>query len=301
MINGNYNGSFGLRLGSNMTFAMTSGATLKVITNGSDGYSILTAGSVSNVTITGGTLYGDRMSHTGTSGEDGHCFFIGNASNITITGMTATQCWGDGIYIANSSSDITVNNSILDHNYRSGCSAVSVDGLTMSGCTLSNSGRDGPALDGAGSGFDIEPNAGETVTHVNFHDNIVTGCNSGGIGTGGRYQSGAITSYITINHNTVNHNGLGASGGDGIYCNDDTKLSSVTNNTVTDNNGNGIELGEINENMTVTGNTVSDNAGWGIYVTQATDPVVTGNTGSGNTAGGLYHDSSSGTYAPNAL
>jgi parallel beta-helix repeat protein len=296
MINGNYSGSFGLRLGSNMTFAMTSGAVLKVITNGVDNYSILTAGTVSNVTITGGTLTGDRLTHTGSSGQDGHGLVIGNASNITVTGLKATQCWGDGIYITNSSSNITVTNSICDHNYRMGMSATAVNGLNVSYSTFSNTGQDGPLLPGGGSGFDLEPNAGETVTNVNFSHNSVTGNAQYGIGTGGRYTSGAVTNYVTIASNTVTGNGS-----DGIYCNDGTTLSTVTSNTVTGNSGHGIELGEISPSNTVTGNTASNNSGYGIYATQCTGSTITGNTGSGNKGGGFYHDSCSGTYSPNSL
>ena len=297
LINGNYSSSsFGLRPGSNMTIAMTSGAVLQVKTMPTDNYSALTIGTCSNVTITGGTIIGDRLTHTDHGGQDGHGIYIGNASNITISGVTLKQCWGDGIYIASSSSSITWTNCVCDHNYRMGASAVEVNGLTVSGSTFSNTGKDGPLLSGGGSGFDLEPNSGQVVTNVNFHDNIVTGNSQYGVGTGGRDD--LSTSNVTINHNTITGNG-----NDGVYCNDGTTTSSVTNNTITGNAGCGIELGSPDTvNMTVTGNTVSNNSSWGIYVSSATNATVTGNTGAGNGHSGIGLGSNTGgTFSPNTV
>jgi parallel beta-helix repeat protein len=294
MINVNLNGSFGLRLGSNMTFAMTSGAILKAISTSNSTYSVLTAGTVSNVTITGGTLMGERTTHSGSTGENGHCLVIGNAHSVTVNGVTVKEGWGDGILVTNTSTAIILTKVTADHNRRMGISATSVDGLEIGYCTVKNTG----GLPGGGAGIDMEPNAGETTTHVNIHHNTIQNNLSYGIATGGRYDSGAITSAVTIDHNTVTGNS-----DHGIYSNDGTESSYITNNTVTSNGGNGISLGgnPYTTNMTVTGNTVSTNSGWGIWVESARNPVVTGNTGSGNSNGTVGHDGSAGTYAPNAF
>ena len=57
-------------------------ATLKAIPNSLDNYAILRLNNVENVLVEGGTLEGDRLTHTATTGEWGHCISIRNSNNI---------------------------------------------------------------------------------------------------------------------------------------------------------------------------------------------------------------------------
>jgi len=58
-----------LSLKSDMTLKLFKDATLKAIPNNSEKYSILVISGVSNVTVAGGTLEGDRNVHKVESGE----------------------------------------------------------------------------------------------------------------------------------------------------------------------------------------------------------------------------------------
>ncbi len=52
----------GLALKSNMTLKLSPGATLKVIPNSAEAYTMFNIAGVTNVTVDGGTLEGDRAS-----------------------------------------------------------------------------------------------------------------------------------------------------------------------------------------------------------------------------------------------
>jgi hypothetical protein len=315
MINTNYNGaSHGLRAGSNMTISLSSGAVLKAIVNGNATGSILTIGTVSNVTIIGsGTFQGDRtngitstQTHLNSLGEDNHCLLIGSANNISITGITFKEAWGDGVYVTNSSTNVSLTNCIIDHNYRMGMAPVAVDGLTVTNCTFSNTGMDGPCLPGGGSGFDFESNVGQVTTNCTLSYCTATRNAQIGISLGGRDPYGTIN--ITVDHCTCSDNG-----DTGLYANDYSRDSFFTNNLCERNGslstgygGDGIGLGgnPYTTNMTVTGNIVNNNYHWGIGVASAIGAVVTGNTGYGNASGAGVHDyggSSGCTLSPNTI
>ena len=89
-----------LTLKSDMTLKLSKGATLKAIPNNSEHYSVLAISGVSNVTVVGGTLEGERKEHRGKSGEWGMGIFIDRgAKHITISGVTSKNMWGDGFYV----------------------------------------------------------------------------------------------------------------------------------------------------------------------------------------------------------
>ena len=75
-------------------------ATLKAITNGENTYRILYFHDVDNIIVEGGIIQGERTTHTGETGEWGHCIHIsGWSENITIKNLTIKDAWGDGIYL----------------------------------------------------------------------------------------------------------------------------------------------------------------------------------------------------------
>ena len=60
-----------IHLKSQMVLKLAPKATLKATPNGEPGYSVLVISGVSHVTVTGGTLEGDREHHQGKTGEWG--------------------------------------------------------------------------------------------------------------------------------------------------------------------------------------------------------------------------------------
>jgi len=103
-----------VKLKSNITFQMASGAEIKIATNGAERYQMLDLANLRNVNITGGTLTGDRDTHTGTTGEWGYCVFLWDCKGVTVTGVKLRNSWGDGLMVAGdtgiNSQNVTVKN-----------------------------------------------------------------------------------------------------------------------------------------------------------------------------------------------
>ena len=143
-------------------------ATLKAIPNSLDNYAILRLNNVENVLVEGGTLEGDRLTHTATTGEWGHCISIRNSNNITLRNMILTNAWGDGLYVA-TATNINTENIIVDNARRNGYSLISVENFKSLNDTIKNINGTAPQ-----SGVDIEPNyATENLKNIVF-DNLNT-------------------------------------------------------------------------------------------------------------------------------
>ena len=151
-----------LKLGSDMTLRLEVGATLKVIPNAAIKYDLLTIANVSDVTVVGGTLEGDRKEHQGKGGEWGMGIRImRDASNITVSGVTSKKMWGDGFYVKGAK-NVKFCGVTADLNRRQGLSVVSVDGLLVVNSVFMNTRGTRPS-----AGIDLEPNkATQTISDV---------------------------------------------------------------------------------------------------------------------------------------
>jgi parallel beta-helix repeat protein len=288
-------GIWGLMLHSNMTFAMTSGATLKAIGVSSDTYGILCSNGGSNITISGGNIVGERATHTGSGGESGMGLYL-NASNVTVTGVNISECWGDGIYICDNSSNITLTNCVCNHNRRQGLSITAGNTFLVQGCTFSNTTGTDPQC-----GIDIEPNGsvpvtGVHITNCQIFNNVGGGVQQGNVGN-------AASGTLLENCNIYGNGGGGYNDGGIRFV--ETHDNTIRNNQVHNNLNGGIRL-ESNAgigcpNTTVTGNTVTNNSGYGITAELCNGSVITGNSISGNSGTAFYVDGSSGTYSPNTI
>ena len=81
-------------------------------------------------------------------------------SNVTVSNMTMCESGGDGVYVGNTYGknggpcrNITLRDCVMDKNLRQGISVITVDGLLMERCTMSNTGGALPM-----AGIDFEPN-----------------------------------------------------------------------------------------------------------------------------------------------
>jgi hypothetical protein len=126
----------GILIGSNKTITFKEGSELRLKGSSASTYNILHMYNVSNVTLYNPVIVGDRNTHIGTSGEFGTGIGIRSSSNITIYNPNVTNCWGDGIYIGQSSTkavckNIVIKDAYLRKNRRDGISIISVDGLLI--------------------------------------------------------------------------------------------------------------------------------------------------------------------------
>ncbi len=301
LINAVFASNRGIVLKSNMTFAMASGAILKAKPNASNNYVILAIDGAQDLAVLGGTLQGERAAHLGTTGEHGHGLSIaGGAKRVSIIGVTARECWGDGFHVS-SSSAVSFCGVTADHNRRQGMSVTSVDGLTIRNSTFKNSGGTLPE-----DGLDIEPNLGETVNNV-----LITSCTFAG-NSGNGLQSGVPVAYtgaawisnVVIDGNTFTGNGLdtrSASPRAGLM-GSNSREQRILNNTFTGNLGYGILLRSAASYFLVSGNTVANTTGHGIVQDTCIGNSITGNSVTNNSGHGIYSPGSvGGTISGNTV
>jgi Pectate lyase superfamily protein len=177
----NAKGKNRLKVKSDITLKLSTGATLKAIPNDSKSYSVLSISGVSNVTVAGGTLEGDRKQHKGTSGEWGMGIRIDRgASHITISGVTSGAMWGDGFYIEDAK-DVKFCSVTADNNRRQGLSIIDADGVLVTNSVFKNTSGTRPS-----AGIDLEPDkATQRITNVQiqgskFFDNAGPGIGMSG-------------------------------------------------------------------------------------------------------------------------
>ncbi|AWD93042.1 hypothetical protein HSE3_gp090 [Bacillus phage vB_BceM-HSE3] len=188
----------GLSIKTDKTLILSKSATLKVSPNSSKSYHIIRVADSARVSISGGTLLGDRTTHSGTTGEWGYGIILNGSSEVSISNMTIKDFWGDAIFINSGISDvltpcknITISNCILSNNRRQGISAQSVDGLLIDNCVIKDTEGTAPS-----SGIDLEAwDDKYSVINVNITNNRFSN-NSDGV------QVNPRSSNITVVGNT---------------------------------------------------------------------------------------------------
>ncbi len=165
-----------IKMKSNVNLVLASNATIKVTSNSYSVYNTVYFGDgVTNASISGGKIEGDRYSHLGTTGESGHAITIHGGINITISNIHLSKCWGDGIYISGKTSstgyaqNVNITNVNITDCRRNGISVISVDGLTIKDSAATNINGTEPK-----SGIDLEPNNTTQILRNVLIDNFHT-------------------------------------------------------------------------------------------------------------------------------
>ena len=188
-----------LRLGSDMTLKLEEGAILKVIPNASIKYDLLTIKDVSDVFVVGGTLEGDRKEKQSKGGEAGMGIRImGDATNITIAGVTSKKMWGDGFYVKGGK-NVKFCGVTADNNRRQGLSIISVHGLLVVNSVFKDTRGTRPS-----AGIDLEPNkAAHTISDVRIERSKFLDNEGPGILIAGKK---ATIANVEIGHNLFRDN-----------------------------------------------------------------------------------------------
>jgi hypothetical protein len=143
---------------------------------------LLNAVGCKNIIIRGpGTLLMNKKDYQDPSrykhSEWRHCVNLKSCENVTIENLKIIASGGDGIYVGsrphlkywegtkhygpeyaklpNYCKNITIKNCFIDDHHRQGISVISVENLTISGCTLADTDGTSPM-----AGIDFEPNSG---------------------------------------------------------------------------------------------------------------------------------------------
>ena len=271
-------------VGGKQHIMLEKGAVLQAKPNNSAlVYQVIKILDVADVLVTGGTIIGDRATHTGVTGESGMGIYVVNSENITIRDVEIRDCWGDGIYVGGTgttgkSVNVRVENCVCTNNRRQGLTIAAVDGCIVDGGKFTNSNGTAPE-----SGIDIEPNPGKgSVNNVVVRNVLCEGNNGHGIAV-----SQTICTNVKLSKNTVTNNGI--NGIQSAYIGSDLLISG---NTVTDNAENGILIQGDNAYVTreivISDNTVNGNGETGIkFLNNIRRFTVKGNTVYGNGFNGM--------------
>lgn len=189
--NGYLSGTGGLQMKDNVHLLVDSSSTLKAIPNNKGQYNIVAFYNCKNASYRGGTIQGDRSTHTGTTGEWGYGVAITGGENIAISDFTVKDCWGDGIntqiyYTGSLFSDpynIQINNVRSLNNRRQGISIESGKLIRVLNSEFSDTNGTAPQM-----GVDIEPWSVDAVVddvlflNCTMKNNAFSGLGGGGFG-----------------------------------------------------------------------------------------------------------------------
>ena len=204
-------------------------ATLKAIASNNANYEIVYFDDVDNIVLEGGIIQGDKETHTGETGEWGHCIRIDNgSSNITIKNMIIKDAWGDGIYLKDGINIVT-QNVVCDDNRRQGVSVIKVDGYHSLNDKFINTNGTSPK-----SGIDIEPNNNTDYIKNVVIENLYTE-NNGGCGVQ-IYLSQLDNTSDNVSIKVINHQDKGSNVGEQITISKNVRRSIITENPILENN-----------------------------------------------------------------
>lgn len=171
---GTYNIQEDILVKSNSVLEFEEGAVFKKNATSSGIYNVMLLKDSSNVTLINPTIIGDRVTHTGTTGEWGHGITLQGTTNVKIQNAKVRDCWGDGIYIGATPqggtrfcTDTWFDNVVCDNNRRNGLSIVSVKGLNVKNSQFINTNGTDPQ-----AGIDFEPNSPDMFLENIVLDNV---------------------------------------------------------------------------------------------------------------------------------
>ncbi len=127
-------------------------------------YSIIKINKKQNVFITGsGSIVGDVKTHTGVEGEWGMGVSLSSSRDITLQGITIKNCWGDCIYLGQStigrdeySENVLIERVTCEAGRRQGLSLIAGKDIHITKCRFIDTGK--IKYTAPGRGIDIEPN-----------------------------------------------------------------------------------------------------------------------------------------------
>lgn len=177
------NPNIGIFLHSGTQLILSKDTILLATPSSQRGYVILRAEGIKNASVTGGAIIGERDAHIGDEGQWGMGISILGSSNITISDIRISKCWGDGIYIGSKvksgvrvqSENIVIKNIVSDSNRRQGLSVTGGKDIQIIDSTFSHTNGHSPQ-----SGIDLEPNRGDVADNIVIKDSYAR--NNAGFG-----------------------------------------------------------------------------------------------------------------------
>jgi parallel beta-helix repeat protein len=256
-----------VNLRSNMLLQMAPTAILTAISNNLPRSHVIKVWGVNNVQIVGGQIVGERGGHLGTTGEWGYGLNISGSSNVSVSDLHVSECWGDGVLVGAIGSEgsgqlatgVTLTRVVSTHNRRQALTIGPCNGLTVTNCTFSNTQGTKPE-----SGIDMEPQKQGRARNVHIIGCTITGNNGCGI------EMHDNVDGIVIRNCTISGNN-----GYGILSVNASQLS-IAGNTISGNGLVGVTMGGSTSQAQITGNTFSSNSSR--YARRVANAVTSGAT-----------------------
>lgn len=246
----------GIYVRSNTTLVLN--GTIRLKPNAFTNYQVVEA-TGNNIVIKGaGSIIGDKDTHTGKIGEWGMGLDVARGNNVSISGLTIKDCWGDCIYVGNKSQNVTIDSCILVNGRRQGISVTSADDVHISGCLIKDIAGTNPEY-----AIDLEPNQNGKVTNVKVVNCRAINCKGGFLCWGG--AKGAYIGSVLFDKCTVEGNSK-------KYPYHFTKVDNLTVNECTATQ-NRIFVEEV-KNSKLTNNKVGNKTGSSIYNFEKCKPTT---------------------------
>ncbi|WP_010276422.1 right-handed parallel beta-helix repeat-containing protein [Paenibacillus senegalensis] len=198
----------GLQLRSNVRLRLDDNAVIKAIPTSTQAYRVVGCDQISDFSIIGGTIQGERQDHIGTTGEWGMGIELKGVSNFTIERVVLRDCWGDGLYIGQGTEKLYCENGKVidvtcDNNRRQGISFISGRNISIVRPMLKNTNGTAPQ-----AGIDFEPNNANCLIEGITLDSPYTENNSGpGILMALQWHTGATRE---VDCTIINHKDIGS-------------------------------------------------------------------------------------------
>lgn len=151
---------------SNCHIELEDDVVLNCPANSEVNYIILAINDKDNVSIKGGCVNGDLLTHIGTTGEWGYGVHIDNSNNVDISIKTVQHCWGDGYIVTGESTNVKITNSVSTTNRRQNMTIGLVEGLYVDKSKFVDAGKTSGTNPKAG--VDIEPDFYGKLNRVFF-------------------------------------------------------------------------------------------------------------------------------------
>ena len=189
-----------IALKDDMTLRLAPGAVLQALPVAEGVSAVVTVRDAANVTITGGTIAGERHQHLGTTGEWGMGIDVRGGTNVTIAGVTTRDCWGDGIYVGagrqGESRQVTIRECTSSGNRRQGLSMTACIGALVADSRFEQTRGVAPQ-----SGIDLEPNRPYAVRDVTLRGCVAVDNAGWGIVLSGETVSEVVVERCVMSGN----------------------------------------------------------------------------------------------------
>ncbi|OAJ54716.1 hypothetical protein A6V36_35715 [Paraburkholderia ginsengiterrae] len=176
----------GLTLRSGTRIRFDEGASIKLLPHNTYEYQMFRIWDVSDVEIVGLALDGSKELNAAKSDPQKNGYGMGisitGASNLVLTNPVTNNCWGDGIYIANSykTKDLVCSDLVIQSHHANGCRRQGISLISGRNVRIANPVWENIRGTLPSAGLDIEPNSNHDVLEKIVISNPVTrNCRAG--------------------------------------------------------------------------------------------------------------------------